>query len=253
MPAPRTISAPSLQLLATEPVRAAVEFARMCLMRRGDLPRGEQHPVVIFPGLATDHHSTAPLARHCAALGYTTYDWGRGLNRGPEGDPDVWLDGLAHEVGELIRHEQAPATLIGWSLGGIYAREMAKRLPRIRQVITIGSPVSGDPQHTNVGWLYQWMSGQRTVIDSALARRLRAAPPTPTTSIYSRRDGVVAWQACRLPRSPIAENIEVASSHLGLVWHPEVLAIIADRLAQPAGQWQPWSMTQKAREVARAA
>jgi len=235
-------SAPSLSLLATEPVRAALEYARMRFMPRETLPRGEDHPVVIFPGLATDSRFTAPLARHCADLGYTTHDWGRGYNCGPDGDVDTWLDRLANDVALMIQSHRCTATLIGWSLGGIYAREIAKRLAgRVRQVITIGTPFGGGPEHTNVAWLYRLLNGETAVIEAGLARRLRTPPPVPTTSIYSRTDGIVAWQACRERGGQATENIEVDSSHLGLTWHPDVFAIIADRLSVPEGAWRPWS------------
>ena len=248
---PARPGAPSLRLLATEPVRAAVEYARMRFMRREDLPTGDAHPVVIFPGLATDQRFTMPLARHCQELGYRTHDWGRGFNTGPEGDVDGWLDLLAADVDALIVDHAGKATLIGWSLGGIYAREIAKRLPRrVRQVISIGTPFAGTPEHTNVAWLYRLLNGNSAVLDPGLSRRLRAAPPMPTTSIYSRSDGVVAWQACRERPAEHAENIEVASSHIGLVWHPDVLAIVADRLSQPEHAWRPYAPASGLQRVA---
>jgi pimeloyl-ACP methyl ester carboxylesterase len=138
-------------------------------------------------------------------------------------------------------------TLIGWSLGGLYAREIAKALPhRVRQVITLGTPFARIANSTNVQWLFELLSGTSAAVDTALARRLAAAPPVPTTSIYSRSDGVVAWQACVAKPSPLAENVEVESSHLGLIWHPDVLRIVADRLAQPPGDWRPWRDAQLA-------
>jgi pimeloyl-ACP methyl ester carboxylesterase len=232
-------SAPSLTLLATEPVRAAVEYARMRLMTRDTLPRGDDHPVVIFPGLATDNNFTAPLARHCEALGYTAYDWGRGYNTGPDGDVRTWLEVLARDVEGMVRDRTEKISLIGWSLGGIYAREIARLLPRrIRQVITIGTPLA-TTDATNVAWLYRLLTRHDHGVDRRLSARLRRSPPVPTSAIYSRRDGIVAWQACRQPTAPRTENIEVDSSHLGLPWHPDVLAIVADRLAQKKGVWRP--------------
>lgn len=233
-------ASPSLTLLAREPVRAAFEYARMRFMPRGRLPTGDGHPVVVFPGLGADHRAVASLVRHCATLGYAAYDWGRGVNRGPRGDVERWLDRLARHVHALVTPHGTTATLIGWSLGGIYAREVAKRTEGIRQVITIGSPFAGTPEQTNAAWLYRLLSGQAPRLHHDLARRLRTPPPVPVTSIYSRSDGVVAWQACREIRSRRAENIEVDSSHLGLVWHRDVHAIVADRLAQREGAWRPW-------------
>jgi hypothetical protein len=84
------------------------------------------------------------------------------------------------------------------------------------------------------------LSGQSPRIDPAFSARLRATPPVPTTSIYSRTDGVVAWQACREARGPRSENVEVDASHIGLVCHPKVWRVVADRLAQPEGRWRRW-------------
>ena len=122
-------------------------------------------------------------------------------------------------------------------MGGLYARELAK-LPGmpVRQVITIGTPFNGAPENTHVGWMYRLLNGQRARLESALRQRLRTPPPVPTTSIYSRSDGVVAWQACRHPE-PIAaqvQDIEVEGSHLGMGWNPRVLRIVADRLQRAA-------------------
>jgi len=110
----------------------------------------------------------------------------------------------------------------------------------VRQVITLGTPFACIAKSTNVQWLFELLSGTSATVDAAFAQRLATAPPVPTTSIYSRSDGVVAWQACIAEASPLAENIEVDSSHLGLVWHPDVLRIVADRLAQRRRKWKPW-------------
>jgi predicted alpha/beta hydrolase family esterase len=234
--------APSLGLLGVEPLRAALEYASMRFMNKAALPTGDGHPVVIFPGLATDKHSIGPLTDFCERLGYAAFDWGRGFNTGPQGDVDDWLAQLSQHVCELTAEHEEQVSLIGWSLGGIYAREVAKLLPqRVRQVITIGTPFAGTAEQTNVAWVYRLVNGQRPVLDQALLRRLRTPPPVPTTSIYSRTDGIVAWQACLNPASaPQAENVEVDGSHCGLGWNPKVLAVIADRLRQPVGEWQPW-------------
>lgn len=237
--------APPLGLLGVEPLRAVLEFASMKFMNKAALPAGDGHPVVIFPGLATDRHSIGPLKDFCEQLGYTAYDWGRGFNTGPQGDVDTWLDGLADHVGELTAAHEQNVTLIGWSLGGIYARELAKKRPsRVRQVITIGTPFAGTVEQTNVGWVYKLVNGKRPPLDQTLLQRLRATPRVPTTSIYSCTDGVVAWQACLNPvGGPKVENIEVEGSHCGLGWNPKVLAVVADRLRQPEGRWQPYRAT----------
>lgn len=220
-------------MLAIEPFRALLELAQSQFVGSPAHPTGDGHAVVLFPGLGADHSYMAPLAKHCERLGYTTHHWGRGRNIGPSGSPTSWLRQLAADVDELVRHHRERVTLIGWSLGGLYAREVAKALSaRIRQVITLGTPSANLSDSTNVGWLYELLSGASDEVSRSLAMTLRTLPPVPTTSIYSRSDGIVAWQACRVTPGPQAENVEVESSHLGLVWHPEVLRVVAERLGR---------------------
>jgi pimeloyl-ACP methyl ester carboxylesterase len=237
------IERPSLKLLGTEPWRAALEFLSHQFSPRPARPSGDGHPVVIFPGLAADGATVAPLRRHCEALGYTAFDWGEGRNTGPQGDVNDWLAALAARIsGSLSGFEQS-ATLIGWSLGGLYAREIAKLLPtQVRQVITIGTPFNASADHTNVGWLYRLLGGSAAAFDTELSLRLRSAPPVPTTSIYSRSDGIVAWQTCLHDDAAEAQvqDVEIDGSHIGMGWNPAALAIIADRLALPPGQWRAY-------------
>jgi len=236
------ISRPNLGMLGIEPLRALLEFARMHLMDHNGATTGDGHAVVLFPGLGAGHGYMAPLAKHCERLGYVCYDWGRGTNTGPTGDPEVWLRELALDVAEKVSSHSQGMSLIGWSLGGLYAREIAKALPhRVRQVITLGSPFANLSGSTNAGWLYEVLNGGSTTINRRLAKALTLPPPVPTTSIYSRSDGVVAWEACVSGHGPLTENIEVDSSHMGLVWHPDVLRILGDRLGQREGMWKAWS------------
>jgi pimeloyl-ACP methyl ester carboxylesterase len=234
------VQRPSLALLGAEPFRAAMEFAWHKLAKAASTPPGDGHPVVIFPGLGADGASVATLREHCRALGYEAFDWGEGFNTGPQGDLDTWLRALQGQVAELLAAHEQPATLIGWSLGGLYARELGKLMaPRLRQVITIGTPFNAEADHTNAGWLFRLLSGNSAALDPALSRRLRTPPPLRTTSIYSRTDGVVAWQTCRHDkRSKWVHDIEVDGSHIGMGWNRDVLAAVADRLGQPAGPWR---------------
>jgi len=214
----------------------------MRLMDKSRLPTGDGHPVVIFPGLATDKTAVGPLKRFLSRLGYAASDWGRGFNTGPHGDIDAWLAELADHVVELAGDTRR-ISLVGWSLGGIYAREVAKVRPDcVRQVITIGTPFAGTAEQTHAGWVYRLVNGQQPVLDGDLMARLRAAPSVPTTSIYSRSDGIVAWQACvQAGEERHIDNIEVEGSHCGLGWNPKVLAILADRLRQPEHAWQRYA------------
>jgi pimeloyl-ACP methyl ester carboxylesterase len=240
LPAHDSVQRPSLALLGVEPIRAALELARHKLVKFETTTRGDGHAVVIFPGLCADGTSVATLREHCRELGYDAFDWGQGFNTGPRGDLDAWLHALKSQVVELLAGHNRPATLIGWSLGGLYAREIGKLMaPRVRQVITIGTPFNAKADHTNVGWLYRLLSGSSSAMNPALIRRLRTPPPLRTTSIYSRSDGVVAWQTCRHDkRSRLVQDIEVGGSHIGLGWNRDVLAAVADRLGQPRGPWR---------------
>lgn len=254
MAAPRTaLRKPAVGMLTLEPLRAALEYARLRCANDDDAPQGDGHAVVLFPGLGANDDYMVPLARFCERLGYAAFAWGRGRNTGPKGDPLRWVRALAGEVSERVGKEHKAITLIGWSLGGLYARQIAKSItPRIRQVITLGTPFARIAGATHAEWLYGLVNGRAGRIDPALERTLRAPPPVPTTSVYSKSDGVVAWQACVGETSPCAENIEVDSSHLGLVWHPEVFRIVADRLAQRPGRWRPWVRPTRVRGAAAA-
>lgn len=236
-----SLQRPSLALLGAEPFRAAMEFAWNKLgTLSADAKPGDGHSVVIFPGLGADGKSVATLRAHCRALGYDAFDWGQGFNTGPKGNFDVWLHNLKSQVVDLLAGHTQPATLIGWSLGGLYAREIGKLMaPRIRQVITMGTPFNAQADHTNVGWLFRMLSGSSSEIGPALSLRLRTPPPMRTTSIYSRSDGVVAWQTCRHDKpSKLVHDIEVDGSHVGMGWNRDVLAAVADRLGQQPGPWQ---------------
>jgi pimeloyl-ACP methyl ester carboxylesterase len=232
---------PSLALFGAEPFRAAIEFVshKVGAMAAANAP-GDGHPVVLFPGLAADGTSLAPLRRYCSELGYTALDWGRGFNTGPRGDIDEWLDGLTEHTAQLLSSYEQPATLIGWSLGGLYAREIAKRMaPRVRQVITIGTPFNARADHTRVGWLFRLLSGNHARIDEPLYQRLKTPPPVPTTSIYSRTDGIVAWQTCRHEhQGRWVQDIEIEGSHIGMGWNRKVLGVVEDRLRMRPQKWR---------------
>ena len=243
--ATESIQRPPLALLGTEPFRAAMEFARHKFAKPDHTKLGDGHPVVIFPGLCADGKSVAILRDYCRDLGYDAFDWGQGFNTGPKGDLDTWLHNLKLQMTDLLGDHSQQATLIGWSLGGLYAREIGKLMaPRVRQVITIGTPFNAEADLTNVGWLFRLLSGNSSAIDPVLSQRLRTPPPVRTTSIYSRSDGVVAWQTCRHDKvSRLVHDIEVDSSHIGMGWNREVLAAVAERLGQQSGRRHRYAST----------
>jgi pimeloyl-ACP methyl ester carboxylesterase len=149
---------------------------------------------------------------------------------------------MVERLRELRARYAKRVSLIGWSLGGIYARELARRFPDdVRQVITLGTPFR-NVEATNVPRFLRAILERRPLPDEQSYRALLADPlPVPSTAIYSRSDGIVHWESCQELAGPRSENIEVASSHLGLGHHPVVLLTVADRLAQPEGTWAPFA------------
>jgi pimeloyl-ACP methyl ester carboxylesterase len=230
---------PSPLLLALEG-RAFFEWsafaaARAWLLR--NVPRGDAHPVMVLPGLIASDRSTGPLRRFLGDCGYHVYPWEQGFNRGPVADTEQRLLERVQQIS--ARHDGRKVSLVGWSLGGAMARALAVGLPEhVRSVITLGSPLGGDPKATNAWRVFEMVSGLK-VDDPGLHQRLIAHPEAPFTSIFSKTDGVVHWRLSMAPETPCSENIVVQSSHLGLGANPAVLWAIADRLAQCEGEWQP--------------
>lgn len=237
------LHAPNAWLLMLEgraPWEYAALLAALPWMRKlQKFPRGDGHPVLVFPGLGANDLTTAPLRALLDSLGYATQPWGQGFNFGPRAGV---LERARADLQQLHRrHGGRKVSLIGWSLGGIYARELAKECPDlVRCVVTLGTPFTGHPRATNAWRFFEMVSGQTVADDRALMAQIRQAPPVPTTSIYSRTDGVVAWRCSVNEPSPLAENIEVQASHIGLGVNPVALYALADRLAQPDGAWRPF-------------
>lgn len=237
-----TIPAPSLVHLALEPLRGTIahvlgSMKASTIARR--VPAGDGAPVLVIPGLATSALSTITLRRFLRHAGYRTYDWSLGRNVGPRGGIDSWLSRLEPRLVAIHRRNGGvPVHVVGWSLGGLYARELAKRRPDlVRQVVTLGSPLSGDPEATNGKLLYRLLAGGSADADDELLRRVRVAPQVRCTSIYSKIDGVVAWQSSKLDEDDGERAVEIRGvSHLGLVSDPRALSVLAHVLAerQPA-------------------
>ena len=234
-------AAPGLVRLALEmraPWELGIALASYPFMRAA--PRGDGHPVLVFPGLAAGDITTVVIRRFLSDLGYATYAWEQGLNFGPR--PGV-LEACIEQIRDLHLAYGRTVSLVGWSLGGVYARELAKMMPdHVRQVITLGSPFTGSHKATNAWRVYQLVSGEKEV-DEARFAALKETPGVPTTSIYSRTDGVVAWQCSVEQETATSENIEVHASHVGMGMNPTALYAIADRLSQSEGQWQRFDHT----------
>ena len=203
-------------------------------------PVGDGHSVIVFPGLSASDATTIPLRRYLDSLGHRTEGWSQGFNFGPRAGV---LDSAREQLANAFRRSGRPVSLIGWSLGGVYARELAKESPdMVRSVITLGTPFSGPPKSTNAWRVYELTRG-RTIERETENLNLHDAPPVPTTSLYSRTDGIVAWQgSIQAPSksNPHTENVEVIASHIGLGINPSAWWVVADRLSQPANQWKPF-------------
>ena len=234
---------PSKLLALTEPSRAMGELAAFVALRPllSFLPRGDGHGVLVLPGFMATDSSTVPMRRLLSQLGYEVAGWELGRNLKVDNER---VEAMARCVRELYERTGGKISIIGWSLGGVFARELAKQLPdKVRQVITLGSPISDNRRHTNARPLFEAINGKRPEpMKSGKFKKLSDAPPVPTTSILSKADGVVHWRGSvqHAGDNPRTENIEVFASHVGLGVNPAVMYAIADRLAQPEGKWKPF-------------
>jgi pimeloyl-ACP methyl ester carboxylesterase len=229
-------------LLGAEPVRATSELAASVLLAPllAAQPRGDGHCVLVIPGWLAGDRSTLPLRRYLSVLGYDVRGWGQGVNRGPTTSN---VGALQRRVAELARSSGRSVSVIGWSLGGHYAYQLARSNPaNVRQVITLGSPAA-----------MRW-TGSRT--GSRMADRLASSPMNPpaiprpwhehgslrvpVTAIHSRSDAIVAWRTALVRSAPRRQNVQVYGSHLGLGHNPAVLHVIADRLSSRPDHWKPF-------------
>ena len=199
-------------------------------------PKGDGHPVLALPGFLASDLSMAPMRRYLKEIGYDTHAWRMGRNIG---GVSRMRAALRDRLAEIHSATGRKVSIVGWSLGGVYARDLALQLPdMVRSVITLGSPFSGDVRATNATRLYEALSGEAVDDASELRTAIAGDMPVPTTSIYSRADGIVNWRTCLLRPSDTAENIEVyLASHIGLGVNAAALWAIADRLAQPEGEF----------------
>ncbi len=214
--------------------------------------RGDGHPVLLLPGFLADEGTLAPLRWTLARLGYAVQTWGLGRNLGFQ---RRHAQALEHKIRWLHQNSGRRVSLVGWSLGGVFALYAAHQLPdAVRQVVTLGSPVSvddstGSQSPALVKALYRWVAhplgpSVHVAQPRVKALRERQPPPVPTSCLYSLSDGVVPPQEATLDGDPDRhENIRVLGSHTGLGFNPLVLAIVADRLAQAEGQWRPFQAT----------
>jgi dienelactone hydrolase len=229
---------PGLGLLLAE-ARGIFEFNASLLLSPLLMraPRGDGHSVLALPGFLASDLSMAPMRRYLSELGYDAHAWRMGRNTG---GISRMRAALRDRLAEIHASSGRKVSIIGWSLGGVYARDLALQAPEmVRYVVTLGSPFANDVRATNATRLYEALSGEGVEDNSELRQAISGDLPVPTTSIYSRTDGIVNWRTCLLRPSETAENIEVhLASHVGLGVNPAALWAVADRLAQGEGQFR---------------
>jgi len=239
---------PSRFWALTEPGRAMGELASFYALRpvMRMLPKGDGHGVLVLPGFMAGDGSTRPMRKLLKRLGYDVVGWELGRNVRIDNER---IDRMAKCVEVLHDRTGGKISIVGWSLGGVFARELAKMMPeKVRSVISLGSPISDDRGHSNAAKLFEFLNGaEPEPVKEGRFTRLHEAPPVPTTSILTKADGVVHWRGSVQEPSKETENIEVLASHIGLGVNPSVMYAIADRLAQDEGDWTPFRATGLAR------
>ncbi len=234
------VQRPSFLLWFTEVSRAIGELAWFCKKetQMTKTKTGDGHPVLVIPGFMASDGSTIFLRRFLNKIGYNAYGWELGRNKGRKDNDER----TAARLLEIYKETGQKVSIVGWSLGGIYGRQIAKMHPDItRQVITLGSPFSGLTEPNNAAWLYNLISKDGGVkdIDPELLADLPKPIPVPSTAIYSKEDGIVSWKVCQEQElCEIRQNIQIRGSHIGLGVNPTVLNIIADRLQYKKENWR---------------
>jgi pimeloyl-ACP methyl ester carboxylesterase len=229
-------------LLLAEAPRATLELAAVSTVApllAADR-RGDGHAVLVVPGFLARDSSTILLRAYLRWLNYSVSGWELGRNLG---STESVVSGLRRRVDSLAETSGRKVTIIGWSLGGLYAHELARQAPgSVRQVVTLGSPIQlAGRRGRSASEAFDRMA-RLHVSAPLLPRPWREVGSlrVPATSVYSRSDGIAPWRACRLSAGKHRENIEVFSSHHGLGHNPTVLHLLADRLAQPEDGWKPF-------------
>jgi pimeloyl-ACP methyl ester carboxylesterase len=237
--APRAGRPPNVWF-ALEQSRALFELWQFTVARSALrlAPKGAGRPAIVLPGFLTDDDATVMLRQYLGELGHAVYPWDLGINLGPT---EFILKGVERRLDEIFKAHREPVSLIGVSLGGLYARDLGRRRrERVRQVITLASPFRIERGSSNsMGAVFDALSSLHVHPSRfSVWTQPREPLPVPATAIYTRSDGIVAWEACADSSAGQAENIEVIGSHGGLVHLPSALYAVADRLAQPGDSWR---------------
>lgn len=245
------IKRPSKVWSFTEASRALVEFGIFYPYKfLSRLPKlGDGHPVIFLPGFLASDKSTVPLRSFVFNLGYQVYGWGPGRNLADVNN----LDLLVEKIENLYIKYDQKVSIVGWSLGGVFARQIAKARPHlVRQVITMGSPFKGITKPNNAKWIYDIITKGEGIssICPDLIADIPMPAPVPTTAIYSKEDGIVPWQFCMEQyETAIHQNIQVRGSHLGMGVNPSILWLIADRLQHHDDNWSHFAPDKKLRDL----
>ncbi|PJE78071.1 hypothetical protein CI610_03000 [invertebrate metagenome] len=209
-----------------------------------DIRPGDNHPILVFPGFMTGDRSTSVLRQRLTALGYDARPWDQGINLGQTREGDM-LQRMADLLKRTYMDSSRKVSLIGWSLGGLMAREVARQHPeQVRQVISLGSPIGGSPKHSPIWKLYEIITritGRYEDVDELTKQIIQPVKNVHCIAIYSDNDGVIPSSIAKEPCLEQNENIRVTASHLGLPFSSEVLKVLGDRLSQPEEQWIPYT------------
>ena len=218
-------------------VELAATYALGGMLNRA--PKGDGHPVIVLPGFLASDRSTVPLRKFLNGLGYDAHGWGQGQNLGRFYKMRTVLEDRVEAVYQLTGKK---VSLIGWSLGGVFARYLSLVMPdKIRSVITLGSPFASDIHATSAKRLYEFLSREGPAQPDDL-ERIGGDLPVPNTSIYTKLDGIVNWRTCISKPATNAETIEIRlASHVGIGVNPAAFWAVADRLKQPDGHFVPFA------------
>jgi pimeloyl-ACP methyl ester carboxylesterase len=205
--------------------------------------RGEGQPVLLIPGFTSSDNATWFVRKYLGRLGYDVYGWGQGANDGLSTEN---FEALRRRLTDIHQRTGRKVSLVGWSLGGFYVRALAnKHSIQVRNIITVGTTFSmPTPKAVNrvINRLYGHLNPYQQMDAFFIGSDLwECAPPLPSTSIYSKGDGVNNWRHCLDKTGKLSENVQVCGSHSGLTVNPLVYYVLADRLAQDAERWQPFA------------
>lgn len=206
-------------------------------------PSGDGRPVLVIPGFHATDGMTGRLRSHLRRHDFRVHGWSQGANMGLT---DPLIDGLVDRFEVLRKEYDEPVSVVGWSFGGVLARWLAHTYPGdVRQIVCLGSPWRAEGERTRATGMFERSRRKHGISDRArpMVDLLRTPVPVPCTAVFSKTDGIVPWRGCAVDPAvaPPAENVTVASSHVGMVANPLVLDVVVDRLCQDPEDWEPFS------------